>query len=340
MISLLIATSDDKAGGIERALHDQLALLTDEADLDIAILCPPSAFYDHVQKTKHQLYPLSKMRKLAFRHIPAMAGVGIQQKFDIALCHNGFMAQGLKQIAKSVIGICHNDKPHHFTACDHLVCLTEKGREKALNTHWPDEKITIIAHYHQIDEAPPIQMSAGAIHIGAAGRMVAKKNLALFIEIACLVKKTHPQCQFSLGGTGPLYDVLSALNDAKGNPVTMLGWTDFTPFLQSLDIFIIPSFDEPFGYVFPEAMAQGVGLMATPTFGADHCLDGGKVAPLFDAQSPQDFANEICRLADDPDALFALKQACLEQAASQTFAPIRAKASWLALLHDKCGRSD
>lgn len=337
MISILITTSDDKAGGIERALHDQLALLTDVPHLEIAILCPHSAFYHHVQETKHQLYHLSKARKLAFRHIPSLSGLGFAKKFDIALCHNGFMASGLKRIATIVIGICHNDKPHHFTFCDHLVCLTEKGRKKAHHANWPDDKITVIPHYHHINKTPDITIKKGALHIGAAGRMVAKKNLALFIEIACLVKQTHPQCQFSLGGTGPLYNEIAAFNQAKGNPVHLRGWTDFTPFLQSLDLFIIPSLDEPFGYVFPEAMAQGLGLLATPTFGADHCLDSGKVAPIIDAKSPQDFAHEICRLADDPAALYDLQQACFAQVSSSLFASETAKTSWLALLHHHHG---
>ena len=165
---------------------------------------------------------------------------------------------GSKRIARYVIGICHNDKPHHFNGCDHLVCLTEKGRQKAHHANWPDDKLTVIPHYHRIDKGLKIARKKGALTIGAAGRMVAKKNLALFIEIACLVKQTHPQCQFSLGGTGPLYNEIAAFNQAKWQSCSLARLDRFHTFFAKLDIFIIPSLDEPFGYVFPEAMAQGV----------------------------------------------------------------------------------
>ena len=332
MILLLIATSDNMAGGIERALGDQLALLDHDKAVDITILCPPSVFHQMVAKTNHQLITLNKARKLAFRHLPSLAKLGLSQRFDLALCHNGFMARGLSQLANQVIGICHNDKPHHFKGCDHLVCLTADGIAKAKASGWPQERLTLIPHYHETKKGRDIPMPSAPITIGAAGRMVTKKNLALFIEIASIVKQTHPAISFTLGGTGPLKQALTDLNKAKGSPVTLAGWVDFAAFLARIDVMVIPSLDEPFGFVFPEAMAEGVALLSTPTFGANHNLKNGAIAPIFANDDPAAFAAEICRLNDDVAALHKLQKNCYRHVSGADYRLETARQNWLALI--------
>lgn len=336
MISVLIATSDTTAGGIQRALRDQLALLGREPELAITILSPHSDFAALAQKT-HQTLIYGGARRLAFRHIPSLASLFLPQKFsaqifDVAICHNGFMAKGLKAMAKEVIGICHNDKPHHFKSCDRLVCLTPRGRDKAITQGWDEARLALIPHYHEATKGRLFPVPNARLTIGAAGRMVAKKNLSLFIEIAAIVKKTHPDISFELGGTGPLAPQIKALNEAKNNPVTLLGWTDFTPFLARLDIMVVPSLDEPFGYIFPEAMAQGVALLSTPTFGADYCLEEGRLAPRYNFDDAASFAAEICRLADDREALHAQQIACYEAVCQPRFHKQTALTLWRKLL--------
>lgn len=332
MISVLIATSDNTAGGIERALGDQLALLGEDNALDITILCPPSAFHKACAETGRHLISLGAARRLAFRHLPALAKLGIEVKFDLALCHNGFMARGLSRFAKHVIGICHNDKPRHFKGCDHLVCLTADGIAKAKIAGWPEERLSLIPHYHKTAQGRDIPMPAAPLHIGAAGRMVGKKNLALFIEIARIVKQTHPEISFELAGTGPLKDALADLNKAKNNPVTLSGWVAFSDFLDRLDVMVIPSTDEPFGYIFPEAMAEAVAILSTPTCGANHNLVKGAVAPIIAPEDAAAFAAEICRLNDDLPALHCLQKRCYQRVLEDDYTPERARQSWMALI--------
>ena len=335
MTSLLIATSDKTAGGIERALIDQLSLLSQDSSLSISILCPPSRFHAQAAKDYNPII-LSSWRRAIFRYAPAFSRIFLSDKkdnYDIALCHNGFLAQGLRQYANEVIGICHNDKPAQFKGCHKLVCLTEDGVQKAIDYGFDKSQIALIPHFHEITQRRAPARPQAPVTIGAAGRFVAKKNLSLFIDIAAIVKQTHPEIRFELGGTGPLKNSLAQHNQNKGLPVTMRGWVDFTTFLDSLDVMVIPSHDEPFGYIFPEAMSQGVGILSTKTFGANHCLNKGQLSALFAPDDAAGFAREICRLADDLDALHALQKACYDYAASPVFAKDQAYQKWQALLH-------
>ena len=333
MTQILIATSDKKAGGIERALFDQLALLQENAAYHISLLSPASA----VSNTQDSFHKLGRLRRFAFRTLPGLSTIGLTSTisapyYDIALCHNGFMAKGLKRIARHVIGICHNDKPHHFTACDRLVCLTEKGMAKAAKAGWDKSRLHLIPHFHETVKGRDIPKPHAPIVIGAAGRMVGKKNLSLFIEIAALVKQTHGNIRFILGGDGPLKDQLTALNQAKGTAVEMPGWVDFPRFLQELDMMVIPSLDEPFGFIFPEAMAEGVAVMATPTHGASHCLSNGTIGTIFPADKPEAFAAEICAMADNLSALHQRQKDAYAHVCTPLFDRAQARRKWEALL--------
>ena len=333
MTRILIATSDRQAGGIERALRDQLALLQDMAEAEISILSPASHFADHAKEARIPVYEMGQVHRVMARYLPALAFQRHRRTpFDIILCHNGFLARALKPVGHRVIGICHNDKPHQFHACDELVCLTEGGITKAKDAGWDTGKLHHIGHYHEGPikaETTPINRP---LRVGAAGRMVGKKNLAGFIDIAAEVKQRQPDIIFECGGRGEDEQALAAYNASKGGPVTFRGWVDFTPFLQSLDLFIIPSFDEPFGFVFPEAMSHGVGILASDSLGANHCLDNGQVAPIFHATDSTAFADKICELANNEAALQALKAACLTRAKHPLFAKDTAATAWRNLL--------
>ena len=242
------------------------------------------------------------------------------------------MAQGLQKLAACVIGICHNDKPLQFAACDKLVCLTQGGIETARRQGWYEDDLHLIPHFHEAEKTDAPAKPTAPLTIGAAGRMVAKKNLSLFIDIAAIVKQTHPEIRFQLAGTGTLESTLRAYNKKQGSPVRFAGWVDMPAFLSELDMMIIPSLDEPFGFVFPEAMAQGIALLATPTKGAYHCLAQGTIAPIISADRPQDFAAEICQLADDLACLHKRQIACHNHARHSLFAKQTAAKAWQKLI--------
>ena len=94
----------------------------------------------------------------------------------------------------------------------------------------------------------------------------------------------------------------------------------------------MPSFKESFGYIFLEAMASGNAILASKTSGAHHCLAGGEIAPLFDADDLDGFSQEICKLAQDHQRLLALKQRCFARANAPIFSREFALEKWMKLL--------
>ena len=333
-MKLLIATSDRQKGGIERALRDQYALLCGLPNIEISILSPEGSLAELARQEGHPHFLVRDYHRLMMRTAPFLSSLMLgRAQFDIILCHNGFMASALKHHTKRLIGICHNDKPPQFKAADELVCLTSRAFDKALAQGWDKTKLHIIPHYQEAVITDKKITHHSPLRIGCAGRMVAKKNLSLFIEIAALVKSSHPEISFDLAGAGELDAEITSLNKAKASPVTMRGWVDFNQFLQEIDLLIIPSFDEPFGYVFIEAMSQGVGILASDTHGAHHCLTSGTIAPIFNAHDAKGFADEIISLSQSKTRLTSLKKSCLTRASHDDFSAKTALKKWQAALY-------
>ena len=333
-MKLLIATSDKQKGGIERALRDQYALLSCLPDCEISILSPEGALSELARQERVPHYLVQDYHKLMMRTAPFLSSMMLgRAQFDVILCHNGFMASALCRHTKRLIGICHNDKPSHFKAADELVCLTSRAFDKAQAQGWDKTKLHIIPHYQEAVIADKKPSNHSPLRVGCAGRMVAKKNLSLFVEIAEIVRSTHPEICFDLAGAGELEAEIKSLNKAKSSPVTMRGWVDFDQFLQEIDLLIIPSLDEPFGYVFIEAMSQGVGILASRTNGAHHCLLDGKIAPLFDADDAKGFADEIISLSQSKARLTSLKKSCLKRAGHDDFSAKTALKNWQTALY-------
>lgn len=333
-MDVLIATSDRQKGGIERALRDQLGLLECLSDISLSILSPAGTLTDLAQAKGYNHYPVLDAHRLMMRMTPMLSRAMLgSRQFDIILCHNGFMASALKRHTNRLIGICHNDKPRQFKACDELVCLTKGAYDKACLEGWDKSQLHIIPHYHEAVITKQALTHHHPMRIGCAGRMVAKKNLALFIDIASLVKRTHPEITFELAGDGELKEEITKLNKKKGEAVQLKGWVDFNHFLQTIDVLVIPSLDEPFGFVFIEAMSQGVGILASKTHGADFCLQSGEIAPLFESNDAQSFADEIIQLATSQSKLTALKKACLSRAHHEDFTKNTALQNWQKALY-------
>ncbi len=112
--------------------------------------------------------------------------------------------------------------------------------------------------------------------ICALGRMVQKKGFDVLIKAIKKVTEQGLDIILYLGGDGPERVKLQQLCSDLGvdKKVIFTGWVDnVCNFLRDATLFVLPSFDEPFGIVVLEAMSQGKAIISTPTQGPREILD-------------------------------------------------------------------
>lgn len=109
------------------------------------------------------------------------------------------------------------------------------------------------------------QRREGEIVLGHAGRLSYEKNQAFLLEIVRLLKDAGIQCRLLIAGKGPLEADLRARCHALGldEEVLFLGFqNDIRSFMAAIDIFLLCSLWEGFGYVLVEAMAASRPVVA------------------------------------------------------------------------------
>ena len=308
-MKILHITSDNKPGGIQKAFEAYLGMLSSVPQFENIYFTPNKLpLYEHKYNAQH--IHMSWMQKTLLRRA---AGLPIQKLnnhyFEIGLAHNGFICTSIRKYCKHVLGVCHNDKPEQFKDAGHLIFLTPNAAEQAKKLGRDDNTVHILPHYFepQTKSSHSVNTSHRVI-IGAAGRFVEKKGFKTYIDAAVEIRSQYPEIEFLLAGDGPLSKKLRSYAEQKGNPVRFTGWVDIKNFAPAIDIFCLPSLDEPFGYILAEMLHHGVALIASKTNGPLWICEEDKNALFFKPSDSNELVHCLRTLIADPQKRLRYQQ--------------------------------
>ncbi len=202
-----------------------------------------------------------------------------------------------------------------------IIANSEETKRTILqnNIHlFPRDKITVI--YNGIDLAqldgqtgtPLYQKGDREIVIGHAGRMVLQKGQKYLIEMAKILKQKGIDFKILIAGEGPLEKSLRQLAIEYGveNQVIFLGFVNHVKtFMDNIDIFVLPSNWEGFGYVLVEAMACRKPVVAFNISSNPEIVLNHETGFLVNPMDINAFAEKVELLGRDPDMCKAFGQA-------------------------------
>ena len=141
----------------------------------------------------------------------------------------------------------------------------------------------------------------------AVGYLIERKGLRELVAAAGLLRRRGRPIQLVLVGDGPLKAALQEQAAAEGvaDSVHFLGRVPHARVLQLMaraDLFALPSWDEAFGLVYTEAMAQGTPVLAGKGEGPEDFLTDGVSGYLVPVRDPEALAGIIAGVVDDPRA--------------------------------------
>jgi len=138
-------------------------------------------------------------------------------------------------------------------------------------------KIELIPHFSHFDPVAEPLFSQSEKHVFACyGRMVNKKGFHIILDAFKKLTETDVKAELIIGGDGPEMANLKSQSEGLGlsSRVKFIGWIkDVEAFLKIVDIFVLPSLDEPFGIAVLEAMAMGKTIIATKSQGPKEILN-------------------------------------------------------------------
>jgi glycosyltransferase involved in cell wall biosynthesis len=190
----------------------------------------------------------------------------------------------------------------HRRVADRIVVNSEATRSTTLRSApWLDpERVAVVPKGIDVERFTPADRpgDAGRAVLGFAGQLVARKRVDLLIDA---LRSLPAGTCLRIAGDGPERSTLEERARRAGVDVRFDGFvTDVDEWYEQIDVFVLPSRVEGWGYVLAEAAAAGRAIVAFDSSSVPEVVPSAAGACLVDADD--DLAPTLARLvAEGPE---------------------------------------
>ena len=214
-------------------------------------------------------------------------------------------------------------KDAEIALADHVITVSELARQSYLEAGVPPERVhcvplgvdvELFAAAGETGTEAPAGTGTAFVFAGAASRV---KGLDLLLAAFARVRGAEPEARLLVIGAAG--DASSLLGPPAPAGVTVLGplsQAELAARLRTADCLVLPSRNESFGMVVPEALAAGLPVLVSDRAGAAALIEEGRngwVVPAGDAEA---LAGRMLQAAGDREALRRMREACRRSAAA------------------------
>ena len=268
-----------------------------------------------------------------------------REKFDVVHC-NTRATQMLGALIKFFLGVPYVSTFHgyyrpHLTRrwihlCgDRAIAVSNSVKEHMIKDLLiSDKKISVV--YNGIDDTafthrslrePNEHFIDGDFVVGILGRISVEKGHFLGVDAFRLLKERYPRAKMLIAGFGRLKDKLEiAVRDMGMSDSVIIKTITPDDFFDAVDIMLVPSSKEGFGYVVLEAFIKKVPVVGFNTGGIAEIIRDGYNGLLFNDYDAAAVRDKIEAIVKDSkmrrslieNALLSLKEYSLETMVAQT----------------------
>ena len=206
-----------------------------------------------------------------------------------------------------------------LSRADAIVGVSNHTARTFVNAGYKSERVHAVLN--AIDQSqwdPSLSPTPGRASLGvqdgiplivSVARLFRSKGHIELLRALALVKSDHPNVQLAIVGadypadsgmTGMLREQARELGIEK-NVIFTGPRSDIAELLAACDVFALPSFEEPFGLVFAEAMAMKRPVVALANGGTPEVVEHGKCGLLSPPGDIDALAANLIRLLDNPE---------------------------------------
>jgi glycosyltransferase involved in cell wall biosynthesis len=201
----------------------------------------------------------------------------------------------------------------------HIVANSEETKRQIFkNIEKGKIKGRVAVIYHGIDTGALLKettkiklpgLTNGAIVLGNAGRLTEQKGQLLLIEVAKILRDRKLNFRLYIAGEGEMRATLEKRIAACGleNYVYLLGFvSEMNSFMNALDVFLLSSAWEGFGFVLVEAMLKECPVVAFNTSSNPEIVLDRQTGYLVNYPDVQAFADKVEWLIKNKDLRSAI----------------------------------
>ena len=169
---------------------------------------------------------------------------------------------------------------------------------------FPADKIKVIYNGIDTNLTEEEKISHDIPVVGCLARLVHQKGIDILLDIAAILKNRNVNCKIKIGGDGPLKEELlqQAKNKNLSDYVEFIGFVnDSSKFMRQLDVFVLTSRWEGFGYVLAETMLAKNPIVAFDVSSNPELVFDETNGYLIPFNNNEAFADAIQKLIAQPN---------------------------------------
>jgi glycosyltransferase involved in cell wall biosynthesis len=227
-------------------------------------------------------------------------------------------------VSQIALALLSNDTPPTSLKFKRAICVSAATREILIEAGIPVSDARVIYTGLEVDrylnggEQQNRNDDHRTLHLLYAGRLAPGKGIEIAIQALKILvfDQGYSRIRLSLAGSSfTQFEIdLRRLVDQSGlaDYVSFLGWVEpeeMPTLLHKFDVLLLPSvWQEPLSRILLEGMISGLAVVATNTGGTPEVLVDGENGLLCEPNNPEDLAQKIALLADDPALRVRLAQ--------------------------------
>lgn len=232
-------------------------------------------------------------------------------KPDLIFCHSNRLMKWMRILrffsgAKSV-AINHGITFKNSLHCDYVISINQQIADLVVAAGFAKERSLVLPNVIKVDQKyqgktlknPPIKPLTLAMY----GRIEPRKGFDILINAAGLLAKKGHDFKLKIGGfeVPGGYNWSTIKDLAKIHNISekcqFVGTVlDKTKFFEDVDIFCVPSREEPFGLVILEGFLYSTLVISSNTDGGKFLIENNENGLLFKNDEPADLAETIEKL--------------------------------------------
>ena len=223
----------------------------------------------------------------------------VHKQIDIELVRKA-LGSGIK-----IFGIIHGYNSRHTEYADALIAVSEKVKQFFIDSGYK-KPIYVVPNMVKIEQKPTYRGLPETPLIGAMGIFRRKKGFHVLIKSFSIIKQRGVPFRAVIAGKGRISWYLKYLRWKLDltKELTIRGWVsnnDRDEFVDSIDLYVLPSRTESFGMVVVEAMARMKLVIATKCGGPEEIITDNFNGYLVEKENPEVMANKLIELMKNPE---------------------------------------
>ncbi|MBS1673002.1 MAG: glycosyltransferase [Actinobacteria bacterium] len=173
----------------------------------------------------------------------------------------------------------HRARLTRFTAA---IAVSESTKRDMMQRWHP--RLPVVVKLNGVDRPQSWPTRAAGLRMLSLSRLDVEKNVEMSLHAFARLLPDHPEATFTIAGTGSDGDRLRARARSLGidHRARFVGFVDAARAMAEHDVLLQPSRSDNFSYALLDAVAQGMGVAASPVGGNPEILPERCIAPFED----------------------------------------------------------